>query len=157
MTKKEKRGIITLVTVAFVIMLCVALGVRSRRNEDNRIMSNSDVENKEKYTIQLEDGTKLNNSEDLKVVKKYKTIEISDIQVTSANGNTTILANAKNTGQNTFERKIVTLVLMNEEGMQVAEIPAVIPKIEAGKSKRINANVSSADVANIKDFEIKER
>ena len=112
---------------------------------------------KEKYTIQLEDGTKLNNSKDLKDVKKYRTIEISNIQVTSTNGNTTILADAKNTGNETFEREIVTLILIDDEGMQVAEIPAVIPKIEAGRTGKINANVSSADVSNIKDFEIKER
>ena len=159
MKNKEKRGIIVLVIVALVIMFCVRACAISKtnKNENDRIMSNSDIENKEKYTIQLEDGTKLNNSKDLKDVKKYRTIEISNIQVTSTNGNTTILADAKNTGNETFEREIVTLILIDDEGMQVAEIPAVIPKIEAGKAGRINTNVSSADVANIKDFEIKER
>ena len=92
MKNKEKRGIIVLVIVALVIMFCVRACAKSKtnKNENDRIMSNSDIENKEKYTIQLEDGTKLNNSKDLKDVKKYRTIEISNIQVTSTNGNTTI-------------------------------------------------------------------
>lgn len=159
MNSKEKRGIIILVLVALVIIFCVRACAKSKtnKNENSRMINSSDVENKEKYTIQLEDGTKLNNSEELKNVKKYRTIEISDIQVTSTNGNTTILANAKNTGNDTFEREIVTIVLIDEDGIQIAEIPAVIPKIEPGKTGRINTNVSSADVANIKDFEIKER
>lgn len=157
MKNKEKRGVIVLVIVALVIMFCIRACAKSKINKNNKIMTNSNIENQEKYTIQLDDGTKLNNSEELKNVKKYRTIEISDIQVTSTDGNTTILANAKNTGNDTFEREIVTIVLIDEDGMQVAEIPAVIPKIEVGKTGKINANVSSADVANIKDFEIKER
>lgn len=157
MNNKEKRGVIVLVIVALVIMFCIRACAKRKINENNKIMTNSNIENQEKYTIQLDDGTKLNNSEELKDIKKYRTIEISDIQVTSADGNTTILANAKNTGNDTFEREIVTIVLIDEDGMQVAEIPAVIPKIEAGRTGKINANVSSADVSNIKDFEIKER
>ena len=107
----------------------------------------------EKFVEVLDDGTKLNKSENLKTDKTYKTVGISNIQFTSQNGSSVLLADLTNKGNSTFEREEVRVNILGENGEVIDTIAAVIPKMEVGETNELNTIVT-ADLVNAKDIEI---
>lgn len=159
MTSQEKKVIFTAIGILVVILLIV-VGVKSfggpKDNTQNKETNNTTV-NEEKYTTELTDGTKINNSEDMKNTKKYKELEISNIQFTSKNGSSVLLADVKNAGTTNFTAEEVKVVLIGENGEIIREIGAYIPSIAAGESKEINSIVTAEVVSNVKDFRIEAK
>lgn len=160
MTEKEKKVVFTLIGIMVVILIiavCVNIFTKGKTNTeatDNNQVTSENVQNEEKYVTNLNDGTKLNNSEELKKVKKYKDIEISGIQITKNNiGNTVILANAKNTANTDFKGETVKLTLIGENGETIVELKALMPNIKAGETEQFDHTIT-ADFANIKDFKL---
>ena len=160
MTEKEKKVVFTLIGIMVVILIiavCINIFTKGKENTDktqNNGVTSENVQNKEKYITTLNDGTKLNNSEDLKKAKKYKDIEITGIQITKNNiGNTVILANVKNTASTDFERETVKLTLIGENGETIVELKAIMPNIKAGETEQFDHTIT-ADFANIKNFNL---
>ena len=159
MTSQERKIIFTAIGILLVILLIV-IGVKTFGKPKNNVAvenNNNTTVNEEKYTVDLSDGTKLNNSEELKNTKKYKGLEISNIQFTSKNGSSVLLADVKNTGTTNFVAEEVKVVLIGENGETIKEIGAYIPSVAAGESKEINSIVTAEVVANIKDFKIEAK
>ena len=165
MTDKEKKVVFTLVGVMVVILLIVLCvkafgnGGESKQNvaNSNKISTNIGAENNEKYSTELNDGTKLNTSEDLQNTKTYKTVEISGIQVTTdTNGNSSIIANLKNTGNAKFVAESVSMTLLGENNTVIRKLDVAIPELEAGQTKQLNHMVTGS-IANIKDFKIEAK
>lgn len=159
MTSKERKVVFTLIgimVVILIIVICVR-GFNKPKGEEENITSNNEaVANEEKYVTQLDDGTKQNNSPLLNSKKTYKTIEISNIQFTSQNGSSVLLADLKNTGSTDFAGETVKLILLGENNEVLKEIPTAIPKVKAGESKQWNA-ILTADVVNAKDVKIEAK
>ena len=159
MNKNEKRWIVLLVAVVIIaIVLFVALGMsKNKSNEGGQTggSNNNGAENvvDNTYSTQLDDGTRLNKSTNFNSTKTYGNLEISNIQFTSKDGKSTLLADVKNTGTTTHEPEIVKIVLLDENGNTVTELKPAIEKIEPGETAQINSSIS-ADVANVKDFRI---
>ncbi len=158
MTDKEKKVIFITIGVLVLILLIVICAKAFIGNGDNKKgnQTNNNVQNEEKYTVKLNDGTKLNTSEELKKDKNYKTLTITNIQVTSLTGSTDILADVKNTGTADFKEELVMLSLIGEDGNVITEVPANIPATKAGQTEQMHA-ILTADIANIKDFTIKAK
>lgn len=164
MTDKEKKVVFTLIGVMVVILLIVlcvkAFGNGGNSNQGgtdaNKIATNIASGNNEQYTT-LNDGTKLNTSENLKNSKTYKTVEIGDIQVTTnSSGNSAIIAKVKNNGNTTFTGETVSLTLYGENNQEIRKLDVLLPKVEAGKTEQSNWMITG-DVANIKDFKIEAK
>lgn len=100
MAKQERKVILIGVGIVIAALLIVlVINAISKKEDRNQDVQNTQVEqNVEKYTTNLEGGTKLNNSEEFNKNKKYKDIEISNIQFTYENGRSVLLATVKNTG-----------------------------------------------------------
>ena len=157
MTKKEKKVVFTLIGIMVVVLLIVVI-VKTVNKPEGENLGNTiqqAEENEEKYVTELADGTKLNNSEELNNTHTYKGVEISNIQFTSQNGSSVLLADVKNTGSETFEEEEATIVLIGENNEE-REIAVYIPSLSAGETKQINSIVT-ADVVNVKDFRIEAR
>ena len=155
MTKKEKKVVFTLIGIMVVVLLIVV--IVKTVNKPGEYLGNTiqqAEENEEKYVTELADGTKLNNSEELNNTHTYKGIEISNIQFTSQNGSSVLLADVKNTGSETFEEEEATIVLIGENNEE-REIAVYIPSLSAGETKQINSIVT-ADVVNVRDFRVEE-
>ena len=114
-------------------------------------------QNIEKYTTNLENGTKLNKSEEFNKNKKYKSIEISNIQFTYENGRSVLLATVKNTASTKYASEIVRLSILGENNQVIDEVNAILPNMQAGETKQLNATISGADSVNAKDFRIEEK
>lgn len=156
MTNKEKKVVFTLIGVMVVVLLIVVI-VKTVSKPEGENLGNTiqqAEENEEKYVTELADGTKLNNSEELNNTHTYKGVEISNIQFTSQNGSSVLLADVRNTGSETFEEEEATIVLIGENNEE-REIAVYIPSLSAGETKQINSIVT-ADVVNVRDFRVEE-
>ncbi len=158
--KKQTNKIIFIIVAVLVIILSIVIVflLTSSKKEENN--NNNNVEqNSEKYVTILNDNgstVKLNNSEDLNSIKKYKDIEITDIQFTSKNGISVLLANVKNTASSKHEQETVIITILDDNNSEIATIEAIIPILEANETKQLNA-IATADIVNAKDFIINSK
>lgn len=154
MSKNEKRWIILLVAVVVIaIVFFVIITRENKKEEENTQNTTNEVANEEKYTEQLEDGTKLNTSEEFNSSKTFGNLEIGNVQYTSKNGMSVLLADVKNNGTTVHEKEIVKITILGDNGEVITEIKPVIGKIEPGQTIKLNASIT-ADIANAKDFRI---
>lgn len=153
MTNKEKKVIITIIAI-MVAILVIIMVVKKGGNVDTPISETQEEKDaEEKYITKLEDGTKLNNSEEFNNTKKYKDLEFSNIQFTSKNGNSVLLATVTNTSNKKHAKEVVKITIIGENGKVIAEPTAMISEMEAGASRKLNLIVT-ADIANAKDFKV---
>lgn len=156
MKNNEKKLIIVLIAVlvigGIIVSIAIKNGNKKEKNNKNDINENNNVV-EEKYVSQLEDGTKLNISEELNETKKYKDLEISNIQYTEKDGMTVLLADVTNVGDTIQKEEIVKIVVLGENGETLTDFKTIIEEIKPGETKQINASVT-ADFANAKDFKI---
>ena len=158
MNSNEKRWIVLLIAVLVIaiVLIVVLVNGRAKNKEqmpENNVDTNQEVQNVEQYVTQLDDGTKLNNSELFNSVKTYKDLEISNIQFTEKNGLSVLLADVKNNATTTHEEEVVKIVLLGENDETIATLRVLIAKIEPGETSQINTT-ASADYANAKDFKV---
>lgn len=156
MKRNEKILVMVLVAITIlVIIVGIKISKRKEKGEEENEKQEKTEQNEEKYTSKLEDGTKINTSEELNSQKIYKNLEISNIQYTEKNGITVLLADVKNIGKTKHEREIVKITILGKDGETISEIKPIIGEIEVGETKKLNASIT-ADVANAKDFKIEE-
>ena len=157
MSKKEKRWIIILVAIAIIaiVFLVVKMSNKEETGEGGtpQNVSTNEAANEERYTEQLEDGTKLNTSEEFNSSKTYGELEIENVQYTSKDGLSVLLADVTNRGTTTHESEVVKITILGEDGEEITEIRPVIGEIEPGETIKLNASIT-ADIANAKDFRI---
>jgi len=132
--------------------------VRNRNEEVNEPENENNIESentvvKEEFVQVLDDGTKLNISDELEKVKNIDGIEISNIQLTHKDGLTVLLADIKNnTGKKTSLKKI-DVTLLDKEGKELAKISGLIEEMEIDGTTQLNTVVTS-DYANVYDFKV---
>lgn len=132
----------------------VVLGFRNKDGEDLADNSQNVPTNEEQYTVQLDDGTKLNTSEDFNSNKTYGDLEISNIQYTTRpDGMTVLLADVTNKGTTNHELEMVKITILDQNGEAITEIRPLIDAMAPGETVQINASIT-ADVSNAKDFTI---
>lgn len=142
--------LIAIIVIVVAVILIMNTGKRKSKPEGNQIV------NKLNYAVELDDGTKLNTSEDMKNVKKYKDLEISNIQFTSKDGNSVLLADVKNVGTTKHESEIVKITILGDNDEVITDIVPVIGTVEPGETIKLNAIVT-ADVVDAKDIKIEEK
>ena len=155
MNNNEKRWIVLLVAVLLiaVILIVVLVNGNNKEEEVGKVDQSTETANEEKYTTELNDGTKVNTSEEFNSTKMYGELEISNIQYTEQNGKTVLLADVTNKGNTTHENEIVKITILGENGEEITTTKPVIGKMEPGETVKINATIT-ADVSNAKDFKI---
>lgn len=159
--KKKGRASLIYAIIAIVAIVAIIAIVKITNNNNNQVgEANNTVQNEINevlnHAVALEDGTKLNTSEDLKLVKKYKELEISNIQLTSKNGSSVLLADVKNTGKEEHQSEIVKITILGDNNEVITEIVPVIGNVKPGETIKLNAIVT-ADVVDAKDIKIEEK
>lgn len=166
MTKKEKKVILIIVGIMIVVIVGIMFfkgqnKPAKQEEKGNNISTNEGNNNttteQEKYVTNLDEGTKINNSGEFNQDKKYKNLEITNIQYTYKNGTSVLLANVKNTAGTPHEAEIVNITMLGEDGKAIDEIEALLPTIAAGETEQLNVSFSGADRVNAKDFKIEAK
>ena len=153
MNSNQKRWMI-LVGVIVVLIIVLAIVFSTRGGSNNEVVQGESERNEEIYVTELEDGTKLNTSEDFNNEKRYGNLVIRNMQYTQQNGMTVMLADVANEGSTVHEPEIVTITIYGENNEVITELHPAIGRIEPGETIKINAS-STADVANAKDYAIR--
>lgn len=128
--------------------------------DDNNNNSSSQTSNlgptPEEFVEKLNDGTKVNTSEKVKQTKKISNFEITDINLTTSNGISTMIATVKNIGSDKTEEKKLTIQILDKEGNVITNFLGVINPIDPGATTTLNASIT-ADVSNAYDFKLIEK
>ena len=161
---KEERGItaITLIIIAVVVMLVIIIlantigkkkpletGTKAKETSQNTKAE------KEEYVHIMEDGSKLNVSEEMQKDKKVNNLEITNVQLKETEGITTLLADVENKGKEDREEKAVTVEILDKEGNIITAIEGPIDEIKAGEKIKLNFSVTG-DISNAYNFRIIE-
>ena len=150
MNSNQKRW---MVLVGIIVVLIIVLAIVFSGRGNNETVQGEREENEEIYVTELEDGTKLNTSEEFNNEKRYGNLVIRNMQYTEQNGMTVMLADVTNEGSTVHEPEIVTITIYGENNEVITDMHPVIGRIEPGETIKINAS-TTADVANAKDYEI---
>mgnify|MGYP001861237211 CR=1 FL=1 len=160
MTNNEKKWIFLIIGIMIIVLIVVLLvkviGGNGENVDQNNMAGNNQVQNEEKYVETLEDGTKLNVSEELNKDRTYNGLEISNIQYTEKDGFTVLLADIKNPLSTKHERELVKISIIGENGEVITDTEAIIGEIEPGGTYQINAAIAT-DVSNAKDIKIEAK
>ena len=160
MTNNEKKWIFLIIGIMIIVLIVVLLvkviGGNGENVDQNNMAGNNQVQNEEKYVETLEDGTKLNVSEELNKDRTYNGLEISNIQYTEKDGFTVLLADIKNPLSTKHERELVKISIIGENGEVITDTEDIIGEIEPGGTYQINAAIAT-DVSNAKDIKIEAK
>lgn len=157
--------VIVLILGAIILLLNNKIKTNENSNENlNEINSfNTEyVQNEENivnpYVEELKDGQIKNNSPELKEEKKFRQINISNINFIYNPGNkmTTITADLSNIGTEEQIQEIVALKIIGQNGEEIVTIDALVPNIKVGETRILRCS-ATANLSNATNFEIVEK
>lgn len=157
MNNNGKKWMILLgavVVIVLIVILALIFGDKKEETLQNQNSQNP-IANEEEYITELDDGTKINTSKELNNTKKYKNLEITNIQYTEKDGMTVLLADVKNNGTTKHEAEIVKIDILDKNGNIITTVKPVIGDIEPGETIKLNANITG-NVVDAKDFRVTE-
>lgn len=143
---KSAKTEITIIAIGMIILLIIiaVLAIFGNNRNNTELETNT-------YAYTKEDGTQINNSEELKKVKVLDGLTIQITSLMEHNNYTRILGKVLNTTQETLGGYDIQCVLLDKDGKEMARIDGFIPVVEPGQSGDLNCSVigSYADAYNI--------
>ena len=161
MKKNEKIVILVLVIILVaVIIFAVVRNNSSSDTEETETSSSTESSETEdtseeegEYSMIVDDGTKLNTSDKLHEDKELDGLEITEIQLTSADNVTQFLATATNTSDEVQGGYIATLTLLDADGNALVVLSPYIEELEPDESTQLNVS-AVFDYSDAYDFTI---
>ena len=153
MKKSEKRMILILLVVLIIAIVVFAISKNAnKKNEgnENTVEENNTVE---EFVQVLEDGTKLNTSEQLSKTKQVGNYKFENMQLTEQGSQTVLLADVTNTGSTTTDIQLVDVTLLDKNGNEIVTVGGIISPLQPGASTQFNSSMT-LDYANTYDFKI---
>ena len=152
MKKKIIIGAIVIILVIIIISL-----INKKEETPQNEQANLPVEEKvyEEFVEVLEDGTKLNISEELNKEKYLGELSFNNIQLTNAKGQSVLLADVTNTGTDESSLKTVDIIILDKNLEEIGRVGGIIVPLQPGQSTQFNSGTQS-DYANAYDFKIVE-
>lgn len=154
MKPEEKKTILVLVIITIIVGVIAYFVMRgnNKTNNNNAIQENVVDE----FVQTLDDGSRLNVSEELQKTKKIDGLEITNIQLKENGGITTLLADVENKTNSKSSEKKIKVKILDKAGKVITELKGIIDPIDVGGKVQLNIAVT-ADVANAYNFEIENR
>ena len=156
MKKKEKRMILILLVI--LIIAIVIFVVSKNVNKGNNVNENGSTTQQEntepeEFVQVQEDGTKLNTSTELKKEKQVGNYKFENMQLTTQDNQTVLLADVTNTGSNKTDIQLVDVTLLDKDGNEIITVGGIISQLEPGEKTQFNTSMT-LDYANTYDFKI---
>lgn len=158
-SKKQKDKKINLwviiILVVLVIAIIVGIVVKNAGNDDGdeNVVESPGTEQVE-YVEEIEDGVKINTSTKLNEAKQVDGLTITNIQLTTKNGMSTLLADVINNTDETTDLKTIELTLLDYNGEEIVTSTGIIDSIEPGETTQLNISMTS-DYVNAYDFSVR--
>ena len=154
--KKEKRMILILL---IILIIAIAIFVVSKNlNKESKTKENGSTTQQEntepeEFVQVLEDGTKLNTSTELNKEKQVGNYKFENMQLTTQDNQTVLLADVTNTGSNKTDIQLVDVTLLDKDGNEIITVGGIISQLEPGEKTQFNTSMT-LDYANTYDFKI---
>ena len=158
-TSKQKRNSSILAILLIIIVIIIAIVVFSNLfKKDNVSKNNENVTNttSESYVEELGDGIVLNKSRALNETKEIGGFVVSNIQLTTKDGMTTLLADVKNNTGAKTSLKTAEITLLDNNNEELVTVKGIINEMEAGGTSKLNISMTS-NYVNAYDFKIEIR
>ena len=156
MKKKEKRMILILLIILIIaIVIFVVSKNTNKKINTNENTSTTQQENTEpeEFVQVLEDGTKLNTSTELNKEKQVGNYKFENMQLTTQDNQTVLLADVTNTGSNKTDIQLVDVTLLDKDGNEIITVGGIISQLDPGEKTQFNTSMT-LDYANTYDFKI---
>lgn len=155
--KSREKLLVAIIVITFVGGIAwLTLGKKNQNNITNNNpigkTETAQTENVENVKM-VNDNVKLNTSAKLQEPKTFQGLEISNIQITSKDNVTTMLATVTNKTSQTAGDCAVKLIMQDKEGNTITEAHGYISKVEPGKTTQLNIS-KTFDFANAYDYTI---
>ena len=147
---------ILIIIVLIIISIIIAL-VLNRNKDKEQINSNNETNTlkEESYIEEIEDGVKINKSSKLNEVKEINGLLITNIQLTTKDGMTTLLADVQNNSGVKTDVKTLQITLLNKDGSELTTVTGIVNGLEIGETTQLNIAMTS-DYVNAYDFRVSE-
>jgi Na+-translocating ferredoxin:NAD+ oxidoreductase RnfG subunit len=156
MKKKEKRMILILLVILIIaIVIFVVSKNTNKKINTNENTSTTQLENTEpeEFVQVQEDGTKLNTSTELNKEKQVGNYKFENMQLTTQDNQTVLLADVTNTGSSKTDIQLVDVTLLDKDGNEIITVGGIISQLEPGEKTQFNTSMT-LDYANTYDFKI---
>ena len=162
-SKSNQKGItliaLVLIIVGVVVLVGILLNVVFKKdktpNNPQVGIENKQEEVNNEFVYEMEDGSKLNVSEELQKEKKVGNLKVSNIQLKETKGITTLLADVENTGKTESAERMLKIEVIDKNGKEIATIRCPIDPVKPGEKVQLNTSIT-ANIANAYDFRVKE-
>ena len=148
MKKNEKRMILILLIILAIAIIAVVVG-KNKGNKENT----DENQVKEEFVQVQEDGTKVNTSSKLAETKTAGAYKIGNIQLTTKDNQSILLADVENVSSSATEMKMIEITLLDKEGNTLEKVPGVVKQLQPGETAQLNAGITE-DYANSYDFKV---
>ena len=156
MKKKEKRMILILLVILIIaIVIFVVSKNTNKKINTNENTSTTQLENTEpeEFVQVQEDGTKLNTSTELNKEKQVGNYKFENMQLTTQDNQTVLLADVTNTGSSKTDIQLVDITLLDKDGNEIITVGGIISQLDPGEKTQFNTSMT-LDYANTYDFKI---
>jgi len=144
----NKKTII--ITLLIILALIIFIAIKKDKKQNNQEIT----ENNQEILVQtLEDGTKLNTSTELNKEKQVGNYKFENMQLTTQDNQTVLLADVTNTGSNKTDIQLVDVTLLDKDGNEIITVGGIISQLEPGEKTQFNTSMT-LDYANTYDFKI---
>lgn len=154
MKDNEKKMIAVLVAITVIVIIIAIVRGGGKKEEEKTGKENTAPA--EEFVQVLDDGTRLNTSEDLKKMKTIDGMEITNIQLTEKGNQTLLLGNITNPTDTTKGGFIADVTVLDKQGNEIITIDAYIGEIKPGESQQFSTS-ATFDYANAYDFKIEKK
>ena len=153
MKKQEKRMILILLAVLAIVIIALVINKNAKKeNKENKAeTANNTVA--EEFVQVLEDGTKLNTSEQLNKTKQVGAYKFENMQLTEQGSQTVLLADVTNTSSSATNMQLLDVTLLDKNGKEIVTIGGIISPLQPRAKTQFNTSMT-LDYANTYDFKI---
>ena len=151
--KKQEKIMILILLIILVIAIITFI---TNKNSNKEIKENENtLENNttEEFVQVLENGIKLNTSEQLGKTKQVGVYKFENMQLTERGSKTVLLADVTNTGNSTTDIQLVNVTLLDKNGNEIITVGGIISPLQPGAKTQFNVSMT-LDYANTYDFKI---
>ena len=149
------RIIILLIVIIIGIVICISL-LNLKQDTNNNVTGNDTNEEKESYVEEIENGIKINKSNKLNEAKSVDGLLITNIQLTTKDGMTTLLADVSNNSAQKSNLKMIEIILLDKDGKELTRVNGIIDELEVNEKTQLNIAMTS-DYIEAYDFKVEVR
>ena len=153
--KKEGKGIpLIAIVLLIVILVIIVIGVSNRKTNLGGEKIDQSNNTQEQYVEEIQKGVKINKSNKLNEAKQVDGLSISNIQLTTKDGMSTLLADVTNKTNTKSNLKMVEITLVDQNNTELVRVKGVINELKPEESTVLNISMTS-DFVNAYDFTVK--